>query len=208
MFVRVGRGLASGIGVRSLRRDRPTFAVVPRSESAPTRPVEPSRTRGSSFLVLHVSGQSKALPIRGVHDVAQADAVERLPRCAGWIRGALQLRGSRVPVVDLAVRLGQPPTRLGESTCVVVADVEAAGRQVRVGLLADEDSRVTSARLPRWAVLSVDDLLDPEELRVASDPGPDEARVPACRPVSSIGSVSVVSRRAIEPVPEPLTAHA
>jgi purine-binding chemotaxis protein CheW len=129
-----------------------------------------------SFLILHVDGQSRALPIARVCDVAQADAVLGLAASEGWIRGALPLRGARVPVVDLAVRLGGSPTRLGASTCVVVAELEAGGRRVCVGVLADEESRVTSARLPRWAVLSVDQLLGGGELGGAPVPGLAGAR--------------------------------
>lgn len=172
------------------------FACLPSERAAAPAPKAPS------FLILHVSGQSRALPIARVWDIAQTDSMEIRPAVAGRIRGALSLRGVRVPVVDLAVCLGQSPTHLGPSSCVVVADVEAAGRTVRVGLLADEDSRVTSARLPRWAVLSVDELLDVEELRVASDTGPDGVRDPVSetRPGSSIGTDSGDPRTAPQPL--------
>jgi chemotaxis signal transduction protein len=169
--------------MRHTRREHPTFKAPPHlngsgfGETAATEALSPRRP--PSFLVLHVNGQSRALPIQGVREVAQADSVESRPGSPSWIRGALWLRGSRVPVVDLAVRLGEAPTPLGVSTCVVIAEVETRGRVVRIGLLADEDSRVTSARLPRWAVLPVDDLLDYEDLRDASVTGPDEARVTA-----------------------------
>jgi chemotaxis signal transduction protein len=129
-----------------------------------------------------VSGQSRALPICNVRDVAQADALESLPSSANWIRGALPLRGARVPVVDLALRLGQAPTGVGESSCVVIAEVETARGSVCVGLLADENSRVTSARLPRWAILSVDELLDHADLREASAAGAHPVRAPLSRP--------------------------
>jgi len=202
--------------MRRTRRERPTFEV-PGSRLASVPPfsdprwaesslsadergvVKPSAPREQSFLGLHVRGQSRAIPIRNVREIAQADSVESVPHGASWIRGALSVRGSRVPVVDLAVRLGQPPTLVGSSTCVVIAEIETHGRAVRVGLLADEDSRVTSARLPRWAVLSVDDLLDYEELRDASVTGPDEARAPALGPGASIGGVTGTPRTASRP---------
>ncbi len=56
----------------------------------------------------------------------------------------LNLRGSVLPVVDLAIKFGFPPTEPGKQTCIVVVEVEldGDGKQTVLGLLADTVNQV------------------------------------------------------------------
>ncbi|OIQ89536.1 chemotaxis protein CheW [mine drainage metagenome] len=52
-------------------------------------------------------------------------------------RGVINRRGSVVPVIDLAPRLGRPATELRARTCIVIVDVEAGHGSQAVGVLVD-----------------------------------------------------------------------
>ena len=54
----------------------------------------------------------------------------------------LNVRGSAVPVVDLAVKVGLPPAPLTRHTRVLVVETDLAGPAAVVGLLVDAVSEV------------------------------------------------------------------
>ena len=49
------------------------------------------------------------------------------------MRGVCNLRGSVVPVIDLAVKLGMPPATLTRWSCIVVVEVTLGGEQAGAG---------------------------------------------------------------------------
>jgi purine-binding chemotaxis protein CheW len=53
------------------------------------------------------------------------------------VRGVINLRGSVVPVIDLAVQLGQAPCVITKLTCVVVVEVAIEGELAVMGLMVD-----------------------------------------------------------------------
>ena len=61
------------------------------------------------------------------------------------VRGVMNLRGSVVPVVDLALKFGQPETPAGKETYIVVFDLVWNGESVRLGLMTTMLGRVIDA---------------------------------------------------------------
>jgi purine-binding chemotaxis protein CheW len=85
----------------------------------------------SLFLRVGVAGESYALPVSEVLEVADYAGVARVPGAAVAVLGVRNLRGAVLPVVDLATVLGLP--RSGAPARVVVA--EQGGRTA--GLAVD-----------------------------------------------------------------------
>jgi purine-binding chemotaxis protein CheW len=99
-------------------------------------------TEHPQYLTFFIAGEEHAIGILRVREIIQFAGVTRVPRTPDWVRGVINLRGSVVPVVDLAVKFGWralQPTRL---SCVVVAEVSLDGEPVVMGLLADAVSGV------------------------------------------------------------------
>ena len=84
---------------------------------------------GARYLVTEVAGQRFAWDLATVREVIPARAVTRLPGAPAWVLGLLNLRGTVLTVVDLAMRLGLSATA-GES--VVVLDLGGRALGVRV----------------------------------------------------------------------------
>ncbi|HQT46776.1 MAG TPA: chemotaxis protein CheW [Acidocella sp.] len=61
-----------------------------------------------------------------------------LPKSPPFVRGVINLRGSVLPVVDFAVRLGLPETELTERVVIIV--VQSGAQQI--GLLVDAVSDI------------------------------------------------------------------
>jgi purine-binding chemotaxis protein CheW len=63
-----------------------------------------------------------AVPISEVREILQVTRLTPLPRTPDFVRGVMNLRGSVVPVIDLAARLGRAATAIGRRSCIVVVE--------------------------------------------------------------------------------------
>jgi purine-binding chemotaxis protein CheW len=80
----------------------------------------------TDYLTFFVAGEELGVPILRVREI--------LGLC---VRGVINLRGSVVPVIDLAVQLNQPACVITKLTCVVVVEVAVEGELTVMGLLVD-----------------------------------------------------------------------
>ena len=96
----------------------------------------------SQYLGFHIAGEEYAIGILRVREILEYDTVTRVPTTPASIRGVINLRGSVVPVVDLAVKLGLPESVVTKRSCVVVVEIVLEGERTVMGLLADAVSQV------------------------------------------------------------------
>lgn len=103
----------------------------------------------SQFLRFSLSDQTCAVPIDTVREILEVAPTTALPMMPAFVRGVMNLRGSVVPVIDLAARYGMPVTQLARRTCVIVVEVrpvnpERGATQV-LGVLVDTVHEVLEA---------------------------------------------------------------
>ncbi len=91
----------------------------------------------SQFLTFTLGGENYGLPILKVQEIKGATTVTPIPNTPGFIKGAMNLRGSVIPVIDLRERFGLPARELHSSVTIVVS----VGERV-VGLVVDAVSDV------------------------------------------------------------------
>jgi purine-binding chemotaxis protein CheW len=96
----------------------------------------------SQYLTFFMGGEEYAVGILRVREILAYDTLTRVPDTPAFIRGVMNLRGSVVPVVDLAVRFALGETAITKSTCVVILEVELDGEVTVVGVMADAVSQV------------------------------------------------------------------
>jgi purine-binding chemotaxis protein CheW len=94
------------------------------------------------YLSFILAGEEYALGILQVKEIIEYDTVTRIPGAPVWVRGVFNLRGSVVPVVDVAVKLGMPPATLTRWSCIVVVELKLNGERLVLGLLADAIGQV------------------------------------------------------------------
>ncbi len=95
------------------------------------------RAQPQQFLSFTVAGDTCAVPILRVHEILQYDTLTQVPNTPAFIRGVLNRRGSVLPVVDLAVKFGKPPSTPDKWSCVVVLEVSVDGEPLLLGALVD-----------------------------------------------------------------------
>ncbi|MFL5351751.1 chemotaxis protein CheW [Archangium sp.] len=96
----------------------------------------------TQYLSFIIAGDEYALGILQVKEIIEYDTVTRIPGAPVWVRGVFNLRGSVVPVVDLAVKLGMSPSTLTRWSCIVVVEVKLGGDRLVLGLLSDAIGQV------------------------------------------------------------------
>lgn len=89
------------------------------------------------YLSFLVAGEEYAARVLQVREIVRYEAVTRVPGSARFVRGVMNLRGSVVPVVDLAVKLGLGQSPVTKWTCVVILELAQDGEPLPVGLLCD-----------------------------------------------------------------------
>ena len=90
------------------------------------------------FIAFRVGVQEFCIDIMSVREIRGWTPAPALPHAPSYVRGVINLRGSVLPVVDLAERLGFPPTDASARQVIIVVQV---GGQI-VGLLVDAVSDI------------------------------------------------------------------
>jgi purine-binding chemotaxis protein CheW len=105
---------------------------------AAARPVE----KTEQYLTFHLGDEEYAVGILQVREIIEYGIVTRVPTTPPFIRGVINVRGSVVPVIDLAVKFGLAPNPVSRRTCILLIEVEIAGEPTIMGVVADSVSQV------------------------------------------------------------------
>jgi purine-binding chemotaxis protein CheW len=94
------------------------------------------------YLTFFIRGEEYAVGILRVKEIIEYDTVTRVPTTPAHVRGVLNLRGTVLPVIDLAAKFGHGDSEATRTTCVIVAETKLDDSMLVVGLLADAVSSV------------------------------------------------------------------
>lgn len=91
----------------------------------------------TTYVTLRVGGEAYAVSVAAVQELVLLQPLTHVPTMPACIRGLMNLRGTVVPVVDLARQLGLGETPVTPQTCVVIVDVMSGGVRSTMGVLAN-----------------------------------------------------------------------
>jgi len=94
------------------------------------------------YLTFMIGGEEYAVSLLKVKEIIEYDTVTQVPKTPEWIRGVINLRGSVVPVIDLAIKLRQAPSVAGKLTCIVITEVKSGDEAAVMGIMADSVRQV------------------------------------------------------------------
>jgi purine-binding chemotaxis protein CheW len=101
------------------------------------------RVKGpEAFLTLRLDDTRLGLPLSRVKEIFEPESVTRVPGAARSVQGVINLRGSVVPVVDLASALGLREPATSPPRCVVLLEADIAGERTLVGVTSDSVEEV------------------------------------------------------------------
>ena len=109
------------------------------------------------LLTFRLADQEYALDIMSVREIRGWTHATPLPHAPHFMKGVINLRGTVLPVMDLALRLGLPAREQNERNVIIVVNLE----DVQTGLLVNAVSDIVA--------LSHDELQAPPQQDVNSD---------------------------------------
>jgi len=95
----------------------------------------------AEYLTFSVAGEEYAIGVGRVKQIMERQTLTQVPEMPEWMPGVVNIRGSGVPVIDLAARFGLRDRPASERACIVVVEMASGGRE-SVGLLADSVTQV------------------------------------------------------------------
>ena len=95
----------------------------------------------AQYLTFSVAKEKFAVDILDIREIIELSLMTDVPLAPDFIRGIVNLRGSVLPVVDLAVRLGRGEAVFTKRSCIVVVEVKGE-RSQNVGVLVDEVNEI------------------------------------------------------------------
>jgi purine-binding chemotaxis protein CheW len=97
----------------------------------------------AQYLTFALAGEEFAIDILRVKEIIEYTPPTTVPMTPASIRGVINVRGSVVPVVDLAVRFGLPPGEVTKRSCIVIVEVDLGGENAMMGIVTDAVNEVT-----------------------------------------------------------------
>lgn len=97
----------------------------------------PTATGDLELLAFRVAEQEYSVDIMSVREIRGWTRATSLPHAPDYVRGVINLRGSVLPVVDLAIRLGIEAGDPTERSVIIVADVGGRAIGLRVDAVSD-----------------------------------------------------------------------
>ena len=93
----------------------------------------------AAYVTLGVGEETYAVAASTVGEVVLLPPLTRIPSMPRCVRGLANLRGTVIPVIDLARQLGVGDTDIHAQTCVVVVDIpDGDGLSTIMGVITDE----------------------------------------------------------------------
>ncbi|UOA27249.1 chemotaxis protein CheW [Pseudosulfitobacter sp. DSM 107133] len=111
------------------------------------------------LLTFRLSDQEYSLDIMCVREIRGWTRTTPLPHAPSYMKGVINLRGTVLPVMDLAERLGLPPREHTDRNVIIVVKFE----ETMTGLLVDAVSDIIA--------LTSSDLQPPPDAASAGGPG-------------------------------------
>ncbi len=94
------------------------------------------------YLTFLLGGETFAIGILNIKEIIEYGNVTAVPMMPDFVRGVINLRGSVVPVIDLAMRFSRQPSPVTRRTCIVLIEVEAEGEHYYIGVTVDAVNEV------------------------------------------------------------------
>lgn len=103
----------------------------------PSRKPERDGGQISQFLTFEVSREIYGINILRVKEIIDYGSVTQVPMVSGFIAGVINLRGSVVPIIDLALRFSKKPSEKTKRSGIVIVELLSEDKTTEIGVTID-----------------------------------------------------------------------
>lgn len=111
-------------------------------QTQPMAPTDGNFSTVGQYLTFNSGGECYALGILAIKEIIEFGQVTKIPMLPLFVRGVINLRGSVVPVIDLAARLYGEQLTAGRRTCVVIVELATDEGHIELGIVVDSVNAV------------------------------------------------------------------
>lgn len=104
--------------------------------------VRQAKGNEGQYLTFTLGKEMFAIGILNIKEILEYGSLTAVPMMPEFIRGVINLRGSVVPVVDLAARFGGKRSQVTKRTCIVIIEVTSDEGRQDIGVVVDAVSEV------------------------------------------------------------------
>ncbi len=94
------------------------------------------------YLIFSIDNLLYSVKLSYVIEIIQIQNMTKIPCVAPYIRGAVNLRGKVIPVVDVRVKFGLEQKEIDSRTCVVILEID----NINVGIVVDAVCEVATVK--------------------------------------------------------------
>jgi purine-binding chemotaxis protein CheW len=98
--------------------------------------------QAQQYLTFMLGNESFAIGILAIKEIIEYSHLTQVPMMPAYVRGVINLRGAVVPVADLSVRFGRPPSEVTKRTCIVIVEITLDGERQDLGVVVDSVNAV------------------------------------------------------------------
>ena len=98
------------------------------------------------YLTFLLGEKSYAISILKIKEILEYGSVTPIPKMPDFICGAINLRGTLVPVIDLLERLGNGKSEIEKRSCIVIVEMKFSNEVLSIGVIVDAVSKVMDFR--------------------------------------------------------------
>jgi purine-binding chemotaxis protein CheW len=92
---------------------------------------------GAQFLTFKLNTEDYGVNILNIKEIIDYGSITRVPMMPEFIAGVINLRGSVVPVIDLALRFSEKPSVRTKRSSIVILEVDCEDQQMDIGITVD-----------------------------------------------------------------------
>jgi len=89
------------------------------------------------FLTFKLNEEEYGVSILNIKEIVDYGHVTKVPMMTDFIAGVINLRGSVVPVVDLALRFSKIPSIRTKRSSIVILEIEHESKKIEIGITVD-----------------------------------------------------------------------
>ncbi|MFT5758206.1 MAG: purine-binding chemotaxis protein CheW [Alteromonadaceae bacterium] len=94
------------------------------------------------FLTFVLNNEVYGVNILSIKEIIDYGNITRVPMVNSFIAGVINLRGSVVPIIDLALRFSTPPSVRTKRSSIVIIELKHNEQNMEIGITVDEVNEV------------------------------------------------------------------
>lgn len=98
------------------------------------------------YLTYSLGEEEYGIGILKVKEIIGMMPITSVPQTPDFVKGVINLRGKVIPVLDLRLKFGMPPTEYTERTCIIVVEISGGTDALLMGCVVDSVSEVLNIK--------------------------------------------------------------